>query len=1309
MSVEISGPEGYDFQYLNTLLFALEYLDKDEVEIYIEKKNEEDAQIIFSENEIKYTIDIQVKSKNRDIELKNFASWISHFESRSTNRCLMNKLNEEEDRYTLFVSNARCKDDISIFVDEGKINSQLDKGFNLEFINKLKESIKVCYSENNETSKSRNKFLKDFIESIKINDFRDILKRIKIRERYTVQYSKQKIGNLINKKFYVPQSKVEYVINKLIDKIRNSRGTDDSISSNLINIISKYSQSNILNRNDNYIERHEKELCMKILCDNNVLLLTGISFCGKSYLAKDIAQEYLEKGYKIERIGELYGDGGAISFIKHRSVEDRLLILEDPFGQVQTKKNSIDIFNDIRNLIHESESNRKIIVTTRKDVLLNTMLEKHINKCSIDSYNWIDLTSNSSQEMTKLWKKYYGYSIQSEKVLDDISQWLKEKEKISSLQLGHIANIYNAKHRLEDLVELKPVDIISTGRIDSNDFCRLIKKRGAEASIVFIALGLSCNTYKNVTLNDLAYILSNNEEKPGLYEGKKKYVEHTLNIDMLKRIENSHEHYPKYQNKYKIREEYIKEIRYFRQHGYIQIDNAEKVMFAHPIYHFATQLLFNEQFMDILERKDVINLVQNSLSSLSINANLCTLAMLQNLYIDNSDDELKKLILIGLDSIYPAVRDKVIMFFDRKINDLNEKEQKKFVEVLLYNQSIEINWCNGMPYINNSDDGSFLDDLFQDEVSNDVVDYIMKNCSDGIYISSEDMWNLLNINNNDIITLDILKKALSYDESFIRGKAIKFIFERYAFEFEEIDKYLNDYEHYEVIYNLFRGAISSWLKYNSESRNAILEYFKKSLNIMSVSIRAKEFLENFDDDYSSESINWCKVKENEKLELWNVWHELFVEFLYKFPSRYIRMNEPHMVGVLESSLKYIRDDVKVIELSNAWIDWLDRYLQYRLPHDYGMSVAEYLMKGTGSQCDCRENVILEMLSTEKTSFVTTNINIFLEYWNKLSEDEKRIILEVYKTLRKDIKWIKAVSLNSKVVPYDVQVEILGESIEGKNVSDTVDILIKNGLLEQCLNVYCGYPQPLWWNGYHHINKKLWDDVIVEVLRRDQFNQSFQIALREIIGLLYNDDKRRISNIYDVYECDLLKTSEIRRLVFERLLYETISQNQCNKKIWDLLLKYSSKEEKEIYYNKIVEKIELVQYWQISYGDLFDLFDNTVIYEEIYPRLEVDNSIKIFGECMLELYESVDSSNNFLKDDFERLRGEFIKYVTHLYKINPPRLSFSNKFVKYIIKEMEVVSPELEDLVERNRVRQMQIVEDLRKKYTDYYELVEWVD
>ena len=47
----------------------------------------------------------------------------------------------------LYSSDPRSKDDVSLFVDEGVIHTELSIGFNNEYLNKIKECIKNCYSD----------------------------------------------------------------------------------------------------------------------------------------------------------------------------------------------------------------------------------------------------------------------------------------------------------------------------------------------------------------------------------------------------------------------------------------------------------------------------------------------------------------------------------------------------------------------------------------------------------------------------------------------------------------------------------------------------------------------------------------------------------------------------------------------------------------------------------------------------------------------------------------------------------------------------------------------------------------------------------------------------------------------------------------------------------------------------------------------------------------------------------------------------------------------------------------------------------
>lgn len=73
MSIELSGPQGFEYQYLITLEMAMHFLKYDNLSAYVENNGFEDAQFSYSNKGRSYNIDLQVKHKAEEIFLKNFA------------------------------------------------------------------------------------------------------------------------------------------------------------------------------------------------------------------------------------------------------------------------------------------------------------------------------------------------------------------------------------------------------------------------------------------------------------------------------------------------------------------------------------------------------------------------------------------------------------------------------------------------------------------------------------------------------------------------------------------------------------------------------------------------------------------------------------------------------------------------------------------------------------------------------------------------------------------------------------------------------------------------------------------------------------------------------------------------------------------------------------------------------------------------------------------------------------------------------------------------------------------------------------
>ena len=98
-----------------------------------------------------------------------------------------------------------------------------------------------------------------------------------------------KIKTLLNKKYRISTSKTDIIIIELIDIIKKSAGKNISVTQNILDVLSSNSQTKIFKKKSFYLEREEKKHCYEVLSQNNVLLLTGLPFCGKTLLAMELA------------------------------------------------------------------------------------------------------------------------------------------------------------------------------------------------------------------------------------------------------------------------------------------------------------------------------------------------------------------------------------------------------------------------------------------------------------------------------------------------------------------------------------------------------------------------------------------------------------------------------------------------------------------------------------------------------------------------------------------------------------------------------------------------------------------------------------------------------------------------------------------------------------------------------------------------------------------------------------------------------------------------------------------------------------
>ena len=240
------------------------------------------------------------------------------------------------------------------------------------------------------------------------------------------------------------------------------------------------------------------------------------------------------------------------------------------------------------------------------------MKKNKIEDCKINKYEWIDLTNKNSDEVKKLWELHTNNSIEMEEMYNKISRELNKKEK--NLQFGHITNIFNSIEK-EELKEKSLEEIVKMAMIDSETIARIIRERGDLAIEFFIKLGMICNTSKSISKKILKNVLNTKNN----VKNYKKKLEKFLNLES-----NVNDEWDS---------EYQKEVDYLKKRGLIKEDYNGEITFTHPIYHYASYMLLEEEYRETKEKKELLIVkIERLLYFPFSDMNLCTLDFIEKLY-----------------------------------------------------------------------------------------------------------------------------------------------------------------------------------------------------------------------------------------------------------------------------------------------------------------------------------------------------------------------------------------------------------------------------------------------------------------------------------------------------------------------------------------------------------------------------------------------------------------------------------------------------------------------------------------------------
>jgi energy-coupling factor transporter ATP-binding protein EcfA2 len=1218
VSVEITGPKGYEWQYRITSLIALQNLQSES--LVVESADGEDAQLLISEPEAIHTVDIQAKSSQADIDASILCGWLTHFGRQHSTDALLSRLLADGGRVVVFVSAGRCGDSTRPLIRKlGNIQPHQDvpKEVSRAILNALCHLSSVI-SANPKLQRARRDHIATLIETFerKIAILISALRRVVLWESTTTDEIDHRLSMILTQRHRVPLLSCVDVLHQLDAAVRSARDNRADVLPGVRSVLAERSARAMLG-DEPHISTNQENSLLSTLKQTRVLLLTGRSQCGKTNMAKYLAQVMQGEGVNAE-LGQ--DPSQAWRFLSAQHEEPRLFLLEDPFDEMRSSTETLRPVETLRRIVKELRQHRFLIVTSK----LNTILPPHA---------WHDLTVRDSMFLIRYWQTICADSQMLVSLQSTLEDGLKEQDEDQLLQPGHLLYL----SRLPDIQDLPFERLSQLARFDIVPLAHALSDRTPVSRVVHIGLCLGASTVQRMPTDELAFVISETDVRPGFSES---FVIFSFRAETPV--------FPTPPPVLALSTEVLHELSFLERSGHIRT-TTKGIEFTHPDYLAASQEILGTCAAVALPR--LLAMLDRGLASLNQATALLSTAILSFIYDRYGHDaahreQVFEIAKHARDSILPAVREailEVVLAWLPTLDVASRRQALSFVGVADF-QYNEILWHGDIPSTSSS--RSFLDLMVgphpprsgkDDALLNSLVD------PHAVYaISPRQAWNLVHyIHANPGVPGEAtaLVELMKQPYAFIRAKAIRVLVERHTDQPTLYLQPLHAEQSPGVLLAAIHECMRSWHNACEASQQQLRAWLVASLSKAPVAVVCSDLLTDFGDPYSNHGPVWIDHSTEQRRDIWKLWATLFPVYLRAIASQPFEHNAPHMDHTLRVAPGHLEGQ-DLSEVVESWIMWIEGQLELRRLDDYELAVADLLL-ATAETDEKRTRCIERLLGHRDTGYVVTTVHYMVGKWNFLSEDERNLLREVLVGARPDSRWMRAVAITRKDVPPEIQLLLTGyEDLLSRPPRMITDSLSPD-LLSDALHVHCGHPQPLWWYGLHHDTHTPWRAVL-EFIVNEPMHRDFDLALRAFFFALNLGDETDVGGALDMWRnlCQRGDAS-VRQRLFDRLLSDSVEFNHPRTfGFWSILVEAASGEaEATTYTNGILDNFQAISQ-------------------------NVDNIGKFFGEPLFRdrLIPKLARENEFLQicEDLRRAttHNEKRSHMAHLEKIllrTPPRI------------------------------------------------------
>lgn len=255
-----------------------------------------------------------------------------------------------------------------------------------------------------------------------------------------------------------------------------------------------------------YIERSDESSHINNLLNKKTLLLCGDTKVGKTYLSLSLAKKLWKIGYDFMQTNDLDKARNFLSLTDH----PRVCLLDDPYGAWKTQSDS-DRHKTVLDIILNKPNSNLLIVTSRKDIVLEIFGCNNLEKCKEGSLNWQEIDSEK-EVLLESWCNY-AYSVDlNEGIINAYIEYLSSPMNI--LTIGNLKAISSMPK--EDIEQKTLQDIVHLSHIEASEQAGKYLNRSPQIWNICSILALTCNTIDSVTFDDIRFILYNKIKYPSI-------------------------------------------------------------------------------------------------------------------------------------------------------------------------------------------------------------------------------------------------------------------------------------------------------------------------------------------------------------------------------------------------------------------------------------------------------------------------------------------------------------------------------------------------------------------------------------------------------------------------------------------------------------------------------------------------------------------------------------------------------------------------------------------------------------------------